>query len=172
MNFVGRTRTHEQIVLAWDASKVYPRKPTNLLCFTSGIVNPTSIGLYTAVPYIMGAIFMIVVGRLSDASGERRGFVSVLMVLAAVGLMGAGMFAKQTGLLVFALGILGGGVVAAVPAFWALPPTFSFPYYMTMEVQRIHKPRKVRTTRNPNRVKRDRCRCVGDSQFISISCRP
>jgi len=89
---------------------------------TSGIVNPTTIGLYTAVPYIAGAICMIVVGRLSDASGERRGFVSVLMVFAALGLLGAGMFAKDTGFLVLALGLLGGGVVAAVPAFWALPP--------------------------------------------------
>ena len=89
---------------------------------SSGITSSTAIGFYTAVPYIAGAICMVVVGRLSDASGERRAFVSILMVLAAAGFLAAGIFAKQTGWLVIALGMLGGGVVAAIPAFWALPP--------------------------------------------------
>lgn len=89
---------------------------------SSGIASSTAIGLATAVPYIAGAVCMVVVGRLSDASGERQGFVAVLMMLAAVGFLAAGIFAKQTALLVVALGVLGGGVVAAIPAFWALPP--------------------------------------------------
>lgn len=37
----------------------------------SGTHNPTVIGLLTAVPYVCGAICMVVVGRLSDATGER-----------------------------------------------------------------------------------------------------
>ncbi len=36
---------------------------------TAGTQNPTLIGLLTSVPYIAGAIAMVTVGRLSDASG-------------------------------------------------------------------------------------------------------
>jgi MFS family permease len=89
---------------------------------TSGITSPTTIGLLTAVPYLAGAITMVLVGRLSDASGERRKFVVGLMVLAALGFFCAGVFDHSTGMLVAALAIMGTGVVASIPAFWALPP--------------------------------------------------
>jgi MFS family permease len=89
---------------------------------SAGTHNPTTIGLLTAVPYICGAICMVVVGRLSDASGERRKFVSGLLLMAAIGFFAAGIFDKQTGLLIISLGVMGGGVVASIPAFWALPP--------------------------------------------------
>ena len=61
-------------------------------------------------------------GRVSDASGERRKYVAGLLVAAALGFFAAGLFDKQTGLLVVALAVMGGGVVASIPAFWALPP--------------------------------------------------
>ncbi|MEM5434124.1 MFS transporter [Paraburkholderia diazotrophica] len=89
---------------------------------SAGTQNPTIIGLLTAVPYICGAICMVVVGRMSDASGERRKFVSALLVTAAVGFFAAGFFDKQTVMLVVALAVLGAGVIASIPAFWALPP--------------------------------------------------
>jgi MFS family permease len=88
----------------------------------SGTTNPTVVGFLTAVPYLCGAITMFVVGRLSDASGERSKFVLGLMVLAALGFFSAGVFDHQTGMLVAALAIMGAGVVASIPAFWALPP--------------------------------------------------
>ncbi|BAN25302.1 MFS transporter [Caballeronia insecticola] len=88
----------------------------------AGTQNPTVIGLLTAVPYICGAICMVVVGRMSDRSGERRKFVAVLLVLAAIGFFAAGIFDKQTTLLIAALGVMGAGVIASIPAFWALPP--------------------------------------------------
>ncbi len=89
---------------------------------TAGTQNPTVIGLLTAVPYVCGAICMVVVGRMSDASGERRKFVCGLLVMAALGFFAAGYFDKQTALLIVALGVMGAGVVASIPAFWALPP--------------------------------------------------
>ncbi len=89
---------------------------------TSGITNPTTIGLLTAVPYLCGALTMVVVGRLSDRTGERRKFVIGLMLLASAGFFSAGIFDKQTAMLVLALAMMGAGVVAAIPAFWALPP--------------------------------------------------
>jgi len=89
---------------------------------TSGISNATTIGLLTAVPYVFGAIAMVLVGRVSDASGERRLYVAGLLVAAAFGFLAAGLFDKQTGMLVLALAVMGAGVVASIPAFWALPP--------------------------------------------------
>ena len=89
---------------------------------SSGIANPTTIGLLTSVPYVLGAICMVVVGRLSDATGERRRYVAGLLVAAALGFLAAGLFDRQTALLVVALAVMGGGVVASIPAFWALPP--------------------------------------------------
>lgn len=89
---------------------------------TSGSTNPTVIGFLTAVPYLCGAIAMLVVGKLSDATGERRKFVAGLITLAAIGFFAAGFFDKNTPLLVGALGVMGAGVIASIPAFWALPP--------------------------------------------------
>ncbi|SMF41542.1 MFS transporter [Pseudogulbenkiania subflava] len=89
---------------------------------SAGLQDPTTIGLLTAVPYLCGAVAMVVVGRLSDASGERRKFVAILLALAAAGFFAAGVFDKQAGLLMLALGVLGAGVIASIPAFWALPP--------------------------------------------------
>jgi len=89
---------------------------------SAGTQNPTIIGMLTAVPYVCGAICMVLVGRMSDASGERRKFVVGLMALASAGFFAAGLFDKQTILLIVALGVMGAGVVAAIPAFWALPP--------------------------------------------------
>ncbi len=64
----------------------------------------------------------MVVGRLPDASGERPKFVAALLVLRALGFFTAGMFDKQTTLLIAALCVMGAGVIASIPAFWALPP--------------------------------------------------
>jgi MFS family permease len=89
---------------------------------SAGTQSPALIGWLTAVPYVCGAITMVLVGRLSDASGERRKFVAGLLVLAALGFVSAGWFDKHTVMLMVALGVMGAGVVAAIPAFWALPP--------------------------------------------------
>lgn len=89
---------------------------------SAGVDSPVVIGLLTSIPYICGAISMVVVGRLSDASGERRKFVCGLVVLGAIGFFSAGIFAQHTSLLILSLAMLGGGIVASIPAFWTLPP--------------------------------------------------
>ena len=88
----------------------------------AGTTDPTMIGLLTAAPYVCGAISMVVVGRLSDASGERPKFVAALLLMGAIGFFTAGIFDKQTTFLVAALCVMGAGVIASIPAFWALPP--------------------------------------------------
>ena len=84
--------------------------------------NAATVGFLTAIPYICGAISMLIVGRLSDASGERSKFVAALIIAASLGFFATGFFDKNVGLLVGALAVLGAGVVAAIPTFWTLPP--------------------------------------------------
>ena len=83
--------------------------------------SAASVGFLTAIPYVCGAISMIVVGRLSDASGERPKFVAGLAVAAAVGFFAAGLFDKQIVPLMIALALVGSGIVASIPTFWTLP---------------------------------------------------
>ncbi|OPY97005.1 MFS transporter permease [Bradyrhizobium sacchari] len=84
--------------------------------------SAATVGFLTAIPYICGAICMIVVGRLSDASGERPKFIAGLVLAAAFGFFASGLFDRNVVTLIGALAILGGGVVAAIPTFWTLPP--------------------------------------------------
>jgi len=89
---------------------------------STGIQSSVTIGFLTAVPYVCGAISMVVIGRWSDATGERRKFVSGLVVLGAVGFFCAGIFDDHTTFLIIALGLLGAGIIASIPTFWTLPP--------------------------------------------------
>ncbi|MCJ2132635.1 MFS transporter [Methylobacterium sp. J-026] len=88
---------------------------------TASGAQAASVGFLTAIPYICGAISMVVVGRLSDASGERPKFVAGLAIAAALGFFGAGLFDKHIVPLMFALALLGAGIVASIPTFWTLP---------------------------------------------------
>lgn len=89
---------------------------------STGIQSNTAIGLLSPIAYIFGLITMLAVGRLSDSSGERRKFVAVLIATASVGFFAAGKFAHSPGEMLVALALIGIGVVAGIPAFWALPP--------------------------------------------------
>jgi MFS family permease len=89
---------------------------------TTGGGSAATIGFLTAVPYLCGAVSMLVVGRLSDASGERPKFVAALVLAAACGFVATGIFDKNVVLLVGSLAVLGAGVVASIPTFWTLPP--------------------------------------------------
>ncbi|WP_144964496.1 MULTISPECIES: MFS transporter [Pseudomonas] len=89
---------------------------------SAGIESATTIGLLTAVPYVCGAISMVLVGRLSDATGERRKFVCALVVIGSVGFFSAGFFEAHVLYLTISLALLGAGIIAAIPTFWSLPP--------------------------------------------------
>jgi MFS family permease len=88
----------------------------------AGAQDPIVIGGLSAAPYICGALTMLVIGRLSDASGERRKYVALCLIAAAAGFASAAIFAEQPIALVLALSVTGAGIVSSVPAFWALPP--------------------------------------------------
>ncbi|MGY2050012.1 MFS transporter [Methylobacterium sp. JK268] len=89
---------------------------------TASGAGAATVGLLAALPYVCGAISMVVIGRISDASGERPKFVSALALTAGLCFVAAGLFDARILPLMVALCGLGAGIVAAVPTFWTLPP--------------------------------------------------
>jgi MFS family permease len=89
---------------------------------TAGTTDPTLIGLLTSIPYIFGALTMLLVGRLSDRWGSRTTYVVILLLMSAGGFLMAGIFATNPFLLITSLAVMGSGIVASIPSFWTLPP--------------------------------------------------
>ncbi len=77
-------------------------------------------GWVTAIPYAVGAIFMIWYGRRSDAKAERKGHAALALLVAAAGIAGSTLTRDPT-LTVVAFTIGACGVFAILPVFWTLP---------------------------------------------------
>lgn len=88
----------------------------------SGITTPLNIGLLSAVPYAAATITMILVGRSSDRTGERRWHLAMAGVGGAIGLWLSVMFASNTVVAMFGLTIGTMGVMTTISQFWTIPP--------------------------------------------------
>jgi nitrate/nitrite transporter NarK len=87
----------------------------------AGTTGLTQI-LATSIPFVIGMAAMIVVGRHSDRSGERRLHVVACVLTAAAGLIVAVVFQNSLWLLTagFTLSQIGFRSFAGI--FWAIPP--------------------------------------------------
>jgi len=86
-------------------------------------VSDTQTGLLAALPFVFGAIGMVLLGRHSDRTMERKGHVAVALLMAAVGIGLCGLISHPVivmALLCFAQI----GVSAVPPMFWPLPASF------------------------------------------------
>ena len=88
----------------------------------SGITDPTSIGFITAIPYLCGAVGMLIVGHVADRSGNRRAVFSACILISGIGFLATGFFDKSSVPLIFSLALIGFGMLSAIPTFWSLPP--------------------------------------------------
>ncbi len=88
----------------------------------AGTSDPRLIGAMTAVPYVCGAVTMLLIGRFADRTGYRHLFVAGCLLAATAGFVGAGLFDSQPLALLLSLAVMGAGIIAAIPAYWALPP--------------------------------------------------
>ena len=77
-------------------------------------------GLITAIPYAIGAVCMVWCGRNSDARAERKGHLSIALLVAAAGIA-ASTLTSNPALTVLAFTVGTCGVFAALPVFWTLP---------------------------------------------------
>ena len=89
-----------------------------------GVTNNTTIGLLSAVPFIVGVIATVLVGRHSDRTLERRYHCALSCLASAVGLVFIGVFASSPvfGFLALVLGVT--GVLCAFAPFWQMPTMF------------------------------------------------
>ena len=79
------------------------------------------IGLYSAVPYIAAAAFMLLFARSSDRMQERRWHTLVPALLAGVALCVATTAPTQFALSLAAITLATGFMWASYTVFWAIP---------------------------------------------------
>ncbi len=90
----------------------------------TGVSNPFTIGLLTALPYTLALISMILTGRHADKLRERRWHVVVPNLIAAIGFVLCTQAGSSTVIAMAGLILAVVGVVTALPMFWALPTSF------------------------------------------------
>jgi len=79
-----------------------------------------TVGVISALPYIVAAIGMVLVGRHSDYTGERRWHVAVPAIAGAAAFLAAA-YSTSTVVVVAALSVAVLGTFAMVGPFWAMP---------------------------------------------------
>nr|BFE96205.1 MFS transporter [Pseudomonas brassicacearum subsp. brassicacearum] len=79
------------------------------------------IGWLSAIPYLLAAVFMLLVGRSADLHKERRWHLVVPMLMGAVGLLIAVNFATTPAIAIIGLSIATMGALTGLPMFWPVP---------------------------------------------------
>jgi MFS family permease len=90
----------------------------------TGVKDAFDIGLRTVVPYSFALVSMILVGRHSDQTRERRWHVIVPCIVAAIGFALCTQGVRSPLAAAIGMNMAVAGVVTAVPMFWALPTSF------------------------------------------------
>jgi ACS family tartrate transporter-like MFS transporter len=80
------------------------------------------ISVLTAIPFVAALIAMVIVGRHSDKTGERKLHVAACALTAAAGLLMAVAFRNNLGMLVFSFAICQMGQRSVMSVFWTIPP--------------------------------------------------
>ena len=86
-----------------------------------GVKSDSTIGLLSAVPYIVAMVALVLVSRSSDRMLERRYHTALSCLAAAVGLVLIGVFANapHAAFAAFVLAVV--GVLSAFAPFWQMP---------------------------------------------------
>jgi len=88
-----------------------------------GELGNVQVGVITALPYLVGAIGMILWGRHSDKTGERKWHTVIPLAIIVIGLGLAAIMPTPLTKMIF-LCLAGFGFFAVLPVFWTLPTTF------------------------------------------------
>lgn len=87
----------------------------------TGVADPWYVGLLTAIPYGFGAVAMVLLGKNSDRTGERRLHFAAAGFLGAVGIVISNLFKENTLLSMIGLTLATMGILATFPLFWPMP---------------------------------------------------
>ncbi len=89
---------------------------------SAGTDDTFIIGLISMVPYLCAGLGMILIGRNSDRTGERRWHLAACALMGAIGYAASAWFGSNTLILVVALSAAATGIIAGIGLFWILPP--------------------------------------------------
>ncbi|AIJ22137.1 MFS transporter [Amycolatopsis methanolica 239] len=82
--------------------------------------SATNIGFLGVIAWLVGAVGMLLVARNCDRTGERRGHVVAMMLLAAIGLFGTIQFRHTPVAALICLSLVAIGVLGYLAPYWAL----------------------------------------------------
>jgi D-galactonate transporter len=88
---------------------------------STGVLDPGVVGALTALPYIVGVITMVTLGRSSDQRAERRWHLTGCAITGAIGFVAAGFFADSSVPGLMAMCVATAGIISLSPIFWTLP---------------------------------------------------
>ncbi|MBL8268330.1 MFS transporter [Steroidobacter sp.] len=89
-----------------------------------GIEQPLRIGLWSAVPYTVAAIAMVLAGRSADRHDERRWHVAIPAFVGALALTASVMLGDQPAAALAALTVATAGILCVPPLFWSIPTAY------------------------------------------------
>ena len=90
----------------------------------AGVANPWHIGLVSAIPYLIGAIGMLLASRHSDASKERRLHFAGCALVSAAGAVLLGTAHASFAPAIAGLALVAIGYLSCTAIFWTIPATF------------------------------------------------
>jgi ACS family tartrate transporter-like MFS transporter len=80
------------------------------------------LSVMTAIPFVAALAGMVLIGRHSDRTGERKRHVAACALTAAIGLALAGAFADNLPMLVLSFTLCQVGQRSIMSVFWSIPP--------------------------------------------------
>ena len=86
-------------------------------------VSDTQTGLLAALPFVFGGIGMVLLGRHSDRTMERKGHVAAALLMAAIGVGLSGLVSSPV-IIMALLCFAQIGISAVPPMFWPMPASF------------------------------------------------
>jgi sugar phosphate permease len=87
----------------------------------AGVADVMSIGLYSAVPYIVAVVAMQLHSRRSDRLAERRWHTAIPAFISAITLAASTLFSGQLGMSLLLITVATTTVWMAYTVFWAIP---------------------------------------------------
>jgi MFS transporter, ACS family, tartrate transporter len=86
-------------------------------------VSDTQTGLLAALPFVFGGVSMVLFGRHSDKTMERKGHVAVALLISAIGIGSSGLVSNPV-IIMALLCFAQIGLSSVAPMFWPLPASF------------------------------------------------
>jgi sugar phosphate permease len=98
--------------------------PTIIQELTAGEAGLLRVGFFTAIPWGAAAVAMVLWGRHSDRTGERRWHTGGALLAGGIGLLVLAASARNPSVSIVALTLVTVAVLSALATFWSMPTAF------------------------------------------------